>query len=423
MPARRSTYGLLRVPVSHEACADARYFLVCGVERVPRISSHFNDISIPGEALLDPVAHALSGFAIAAAGLRRVTPLATAALLMGVMLPDIDGLIPLDEYASLAHRRGLTHGVVAVVVLPLLATLLLLLWDRWVRRRRNPSALPARAGQLFVLGALAMALHLFFDWLNNYGVRLLMPFDGRWFYGDALFIIDPWLWLMLGGITFLAWSIRTVTLVAWAVLAVLLSLPIFFSDLVGTAARVLWLLGLTALVVARLCWPPQQIGSQRINRVARVTLLVAAVYIGANIAGAAAAREQVRATLAARGIEVRDVMVGPVAIDPLGGAVIVQTRDAYLVGRWHWLGRPRLELEATALPSLMQDPRVLRAAETVEARNFLAWSRYPYARVAPIDDGGGYTVHFGDVRFMGFDAAISGPRVQLNPALEVIGVR
>ena len=28
------------------------------------------------------------------------------------------------------------------------------------------------------------------DWLNTYGVRFLMPFDGTWFYGDALFIID-----------------------------------------------------------------------------------------------------------------------------------------------------------------------------------------------------------------------------------------
>ena len=24
-----------------------------------------------------------------------------------------------------------------------------------------------------------------------------MPFDHRWFYGDAMFIIDPWLWLAL----------------------------------------------------------------------------------------------------------------------------------------------------------------------------------------------------------------------------------
>ena len=33
--------------------------------------------------------------------------------------------------------------------------------------------------------------------LTTYGTRLLEPFSHRWFYGDALFIIDPWIWLML----------------------------------------------------------------------------------------------------------------------------------------------------------------------------------------------------------------------------------
>lgn len=111
---------------------------------------------------MDPVAHALSGSAIAAAGLRRVTPLATAALFIGAIVPDIDGLILLNDYAALAHRRGVTHGIAALIVLPLLVTWLLLLWDRWVRRRRNPDARPAQAGQLFLLtalGALQCVVH------------------------------------------------------------------------------------------------------------------------------------------------------------------------------------------------------------------------------------------------------------------------
>lgn len=370
---------------------------------------------------MDPVAHALSGSAIAAAGLRRVTPLATAALVIGAVAPDIDGLILLNDYAALAHRRGVTHGIAALIVLPLLVTSLLLLWDRWVRRRRSPDARPAQAGQLFLLTALGVSLHLFFDWLNNYGVRLLMPFDDRWFYGDVLFIIDPWLWLMLGGITFLTWSARRVALVAWAILAIVLSLPMFLSELVAPAARILWLLALAALVVIRLRWSAQQMGSQGVTLVTRIVLLVAAAYIGANIAGAAAAREQVRVIASAQGLEVNDVMVGPVAINPLRGNVIVQSEDAYFLGQWNWLDSPRLELERDALPSLMQDPRTQSAAETAEAQNFLSWSRYPYARVEVGDDGG-YTVHFYDVRFVDFDDAISGPSVELNRVHEVINV-
>jgi hypothetical protein len=33
---------------------------------------------------------------------------------------------------------------------------------------------------------------------NTYGVRLLMPYSDRWFYGTALSIIDPWVWLAEG---------------------------------------------------------------------------------------------------------------------------------------------------------------------------------------------------------------------------------
>ena len=33
--------------------------------------------------------------------------------------------------------------------------------------------------------------------MNTYGVRLLEPLSHRWFYGDTLFIVDPWIWIAL----------------------------------------------------------------------------------------------------------------------------------------------------------------------------------------------------------------------------------
>ncbi len=150
---------------------------------------------------MDPIAHTLTGAALAAAGLRRATPLATAALVIGANAPDIDVLTGFaGRYAALAMRRGWTHGVLAIAVLPFVVTALLLLWDRL---RRRPDRAPARAGPLLGLAALAVISHPILDWLNNYGMRWLMPFDGRWSYGDALFIVDPWVWLALGGVVFL----------------------------------------------------------------------------------------------------------------------------------------------------------------------------------------------------------------------------
>ncbi len=52
----------------------------------------------------------------------------------------------------------------------------------------------AGCSSLCFLGALT---HPLLDLLTTYGIRLLSPFSHRWFYGDTLFIMDPWIWLML----------------------------------------------------------------------------------------------------------------------------------------------------------------------------------------------------------------------------------
>jgi inner membrane protein len=61
-----------------------------------------------------------------------------------------------------------------------------------------------RFGWLVALAYLATLTHPLFDLLTTYSVQLLSPFSGRWFHADALFIIDLWLWLLLGAS--IAWS-------------------------------------------------------------------------------------------------------------------------------------------------------------------------------------------------------------------------
>jgi len=100
--------------------------------------------------------------------------------------------------ADLAFRRGWTHGVPALVVLPFVLTGAMVLLDRGVRRLRHaglPSGVVPR--EILRLSAVAILTHPILDTLNVYGMRWLMPFDGRWLYGDTLFIVDPWLWLLL----------------------------------------------------------------------------------------------------------------------------------------------------------------------------------------------------------------------------------
>lgn len=151
---------------------------------------------------MDNITHSLVGALIGQAGLKRRTGLAMPALIVGANLPDIDAacLFWLDGVEHLAFRRGITHGPIAWVLLPLLLAGALWRFDRWQGRRgkRPEGRLPVRFGWLYGLSFLSCLTHPVLDWLNSYGVRMLEPFSSRWFYGDVLFIIDVWLWALMG---------------------------------------------------------------------------------------------------------------------------------------------------------------------------------------------------------------------------------
>lgn len=157
---------------------------------------------------MDNLTHGLAGALLGQAGLKRKTGLAMPALIMGANIPDVDAacFLWLDGVEHLAFRRGITHGPIAWVLLPLVLAGLLYGFDRWQARRgkRPEGRLPVRFGWLYALSLLGTLTHPALDWLNVYGIRLLEPFSSRWFYGDVLFIIDVWLWAGMGFATWLS---------------------------------------------------------------------------------------------------------------------------------------------------------------------------------------------------------------------------
>jgi inner membrane protein len=159
---------------------------------------------------MDNLTHSLVGAVLGQAGLKRTTGLAMPALIIGANLPDVDAacFFWLEGTEHLAFRRGITHGPPALVLLPLILAGILWGWDRWQMKRctRPEARLPVRFGWLYAMAFIGCLSHPFFDWLNVYGIRLLEPFSSQWFYGDTLFIIDPWLWALLIGSVW--WSRR-----------------------------------------------------------------------------------------------------------------------------------------------------------------------------------------------------------------------
>src|SRR5438128_1649245 len=104
-----------------------------------------------------------------------------ATLLIGANLPDVDVLAYVfgDGLTGLDFRRGWTHGVLGLLFLPFILTGLVVLWDRAFGR---PSAAdpPVRAGQVALLATISILSHPLLDFMNNYGMRWLMPFVNRW---------------------------------------------------------------------------------------------------------------------------------------------------------------------------------------------------------------------------------------------------
>jgi inner membrane protein len=305
-------------------------------------------------------------------------------------------------YYALAFRRGITHGWPAMIALPLLVTAVMLAWDRWVRRRREPEAAPARAGPVLVLAAVGVATHPTLDWMNTYGVRWGLPFDGTWSYGDALFIIDPWIWLALGGAVFLAsdwsrgWLVLWITLVAVASTLVVWGVP---------AARLPWALGVTAIVALRLGGRPTTGAARR--RTAAVAAAMACLYIFVLVMADERARARVVREAGVAGLTVAEVMVAPVRGNPFVSDVELLTPDGYVPGVHRWVGAPEVELFPERLTPLVAAPPdvapatvrevVSRARAEPQVRDYLVWSRYPYVQLER--SGAGWRVVHRDARY------------------------
>lgn len=151
---------------------------------------------------MDNLTHSLVGALLGQAGLKKKTGLAMPALIIGANLPDVDAacFFWLEGTEHLGFRRGITHGPPALILLPLVLAGLLWGYDRWQTKRgkRPEKRLPVSFRWLYILSLIGCLTHPALDWMNVYGIRFLEPLSSVWSYGDTLFIIDVWLWVLMG---------------------------------------------------------------------------------------------------------------------------------------------------------------------------------------------------------------------------------
>ena len=303
---------------------------------------------------MDPLTHTLVGANLASTKLGK-SRFAGAALVIGANLPDVDSILYFTGHSDLAlgFRRGWTHGVLALVLLPLLLALVLRMFGGSFR-------------PLLLVSTLAILTHPFLDWLNNYGMRWLMPFDGRWFYGDSVFIMDPWLWLILGA-AFLAGRKRN----WWTIVAFVLVTLMLAYIVAQRSPSYLVIVGVVAVIVfAAMMWKTQR-------SMALPGLIAASIYIAARLAIHYAAAIDVRHQI---GGTVEQLMVAPHPIDPTRWDVVAQTGDVYRYGRYNLRGR-ELTLAEDRLPVAKPSPEYEAALRDPSIQGFRTWMRFPWYEV------------------------------------------
>ena len=145
--------------------------------------------------------HMLMGAVLGRAGFNRKASYATAAMAIAAELPDIDTIWSAGgPVVGFEHHRGITHTLLAVPVEAALVVAAFWAWRRW---RRSDAVW--NGWWLFAGVVVALLSHLLLDWTNNYGLRPLFPFDPRWFAGSFVFIVEPMMYLLLGGALLMPW--------------------------------------------------------------------------------------------------------------------------------------------------------------------------------------------------------------------------
>ncbi|HUP49278.1 MAG TPA: metal-dependent hydrolase [Thermoanaerobaculia bacterium] len=324
---------------------------------------------------MDPLTHTLAGANLASTRLGRKTPLAAAALVLGANLPDLDAILYFTGHSDLAlgFRRGWTHGILAIFVLPVILTALLIGFARWRRIEVSPR-------WLLALSFLAVLTHPALDWLNNYGMRWLMPFDGTWTYGDSVFIMDPWLWLILG----CGWLIGrrpTPSLVAtWALFSAAIVWVVS-----GRSPGYLLVVGIVAAVLlGALLWRTER-------SLATAAVAIASLYIGARLTIHHVTAEHIRRQIP----RVERLLVSPQPLDPLRWDIVAETPDGYRYGRFHWRTGLRLAPDVLPLPADTPEWRAARGDPSI--RGFMTWVRFPWYEIERTPAGTRVLVH--DARY------------------------
>ena len=247
-----------------------------------------------------------------------------------------------------------------------------------------------------------------------------MPWGGRWFYGDLVFIIDPYLWLILGGVCFLLTSNRRAKVVSWVLLASLVTAVVLLApsqradgSTALAVARVIWITGVGLFAVGRSLKFQERFGKS----LAMVALAFVVLYWGALACAHAAAYRnaisQANLTAAQHGERLMRAAAMPTVANPFRWLCVAETDRAvyrFIVGIGDDLAATVYEANSPAdgsrsvieryeKPLGQSEQIVSSASRDPRAQVLLGFARFPIARLESNNCIGQALVQFADLRY------------------------
>ena len=357
---------------------------------------------------MDNLTHSLIGLAASKAGLEKLSPGTTTLCVLAANAPDSDILVLIfgGRWAFLHHHRGITHSIVGTAALALILPFVFYAGNLLLSRFRG-TTVRFRFRGLLLASLIVSATHPLMDWTNNYGVRFLLPWNPRWFYGDFVFIVDPFLWMILGGAAFLLTSTTRKDLIIWLVIALVPSYLVLFGP--GGPARLanetlIRLLWIAAMIVVFTLYH-RKIGGRLGARIALGALVVATIYCGGLAAIHAVALRQ--AKVEALGVankndeQLLKVAAMATVANPTQWACVMETdRAAYKFDLSLLRGRPdSAPLVRYEKPLTANSTAITEALSDSRSQIFMGFARFPVVRVVGEDCVTQTLVQFADLRY------------------------
>ncbi|HTV58256.1 MAG TPA: metal-dependent hydrolase [Verrucomicrobiae bacterium] len=327
---------------------------------------------------MDLLTQALALLAAARAGRKWLPRFGVAALVAAGIVPNLDSASYWGGAGSyLRYHRGALHGIAGASVAACAIAGLACLASR--KFSSNQVSNELRFPPAVVAAALGIFIHLTLDFCTAPGVMFLWPWSMRWWGCEIVKALDPYLLILLAGGILLPELFHLV------------------SEEIGER-RPSGPRGVVAAMVA-LALAAGYLGFRAELRTDAIRMLSSREYHRRPPTSADAFPDSANPFLW-RGVVSTDATIEEVTVP-------VENEDEFEPDRSMTLYKP------------VNSPALQIAGEARDAKRFLMYARFPFARVTENDEG--FTVEFRDLRFPPSDTSANNMTafVVLNHALQI----